>query len=120
MIYNKKESYDGKNLRNYITVRFEFTDDSVIKNVLLIELDQKYSDKGFSIFIFIADKYTDSYKEKYFLKKYGTNTNFERIENYFEIDSIILIRKKHPDKNNKDKSFKAWCEDLKRKLKQFN
>ena len=118
--YNKKESYDGKNLRDYMTVRFEFTNDSVIKNVLLVELNQKYSDKGFSIFIFMSDKYTDSYKEKYFLKKYGTNTNFERIENYFKSDSIILIRKKHPDKKNKDKSFKAWCEDLERKLKQFN
>ena len=115
--FNRKESYNGKNLRDYITVRFEFTDDSVIKNVLLIELDQKYSDKGFSIFIFIADKYIDNNKEKYFLRKYAANMNFERIENYFKSDSIILIRKKHPDKNNKNKSFKMWCGDLETKLK---
>ena len=91
-----------------------------VKNVLLIELSQKnleYSDSGFSIFIFIADKYIDNYKEKFFLRKYAANINFERIENYFKNDSMILIRKKHPDKKNKSKSFRAWGGDLERKLR---
>ena len=94
---------------------------SAVKNVLLIELSQKNienSDNGFSIFIFISDKYIDNYKEKFFLRKYATNINFERIENYFESYSIILIRKKHPDKKNKSKSIRAWCRDLERKLKE--
>ena len=63
---------------------------------MLIELSQKNienSDNGFSIFIFIADKYIDNYKEKFFLRKYAANINFERIENYFESYSIILLRK---------------------------
>jgi hypothetical protein len=105
---------------DYITVRFKFKANSAVKNVLLIELSQRNqedSDKGFSIFIFIADKYIDSYKEKDFLRKYAANINFERIENYFKSNSMLLIRKKHHDKREKDKSFKAWCEDLHRKLK---
>ena len=118
--FNKKESYDGKNLRDYITARFEFKADSAGKNVLLIELSQRNqedSDKGFSIFIFIADKYIDSYKEKDFLRKYAANINFGKIENYFKSNSMLLIRKKHPDKSNKNNNFKAWCEDLYRKIK---
>ena len=115
--FNKKESYNGKNLRDYITARFGFSDNSAVKNVLLIELSQKYSDKGFSIFILIADKYIDSYKEKDFLRKYAANINFERIENYFKSDNIILIRKKHPSRSDKKESFKRWCEDLYKKLK---
>ena len=118
--YNKKESYDGKNLRDYIAARFQYSIDTAVKNVLLIELSQKnleYSDSGFSIFIFIADKYIDNYKEKFFLRKYAANINFERIENYFENYGIILLRKKHPDKKNKSKSFRVWCGDLERKLK---
>ncbi len=59
----------------------------------------------------------DNYKEKFFLRKYAANINFERIENYFKNDSMILIRKKHPDKKNKSKSFRAWGGDLERKLK---
>ena len=113
--YNKKESYDGKNLRDYIAVRFQYGIDTAVKNVLLIELSQKnleYSDSGFSIFIFISDKYIDNYKEKFFLRKYASNINFEKIENYFKSYGIILIRKKHPDKKNKNNSFKAWCGDL--------
>ena len=95
--------------------------DEAFKNVLLIELSQKNienSDNGFSIFIFISDKYIDNYKEKFFLRKYAANINFERIENYFESYGIILLRKKHPDKKNKNNSFKAWCRDLERKLKE--
>jgi hypothetical protein len=118
--YNKKESYDGKNLRDYIVVRFQYEVDEAFKNVLLIELSQKnleYSDSGFSVFIFISDKYIDNNKEKFFLRKYAANINFERIENNFEIYGIIFLRKKHPDKKDKSKSFKAWCGDLERKLK---
>jgi hypothetical protein len=118
--YNKKESYDGKNLRDYIAVRFQYEVNEAFKNVLLIELSQKNledSDSGFSVFIFISDKYIDNNKEKFFLRKYTLNINFERIENNFENYDIILLRKKHPDKKNKSKSFKVWCGDLEKKLK---
>ena len=118
--YNKKESYDGKNLRDYITARFQYEVGEAFKNVLLIELSQKNiedSDSGFSVFIFISDKYIDNSKEKFFLRRYAANINFERIENNFEIYGIIFLRKKHPDKKDKSKSFKAWCRDLERKLK---
>ena len=99
--YNKKESYDGKNLRDYITARFQYEVGEAFKNVLLIELSQKNiedSDSGFSVFIFISDKYIDNSKEKFFLRRYAANINFERIENNFEIYGIIFLRKKHPDK----------------------
>ena len=48
---NIKESYDGKNVREYITARFVFTGGERDKNVLMMELDQRNSSKGFSTFI---------------------------------------------------------------------
>ncbi len=80
-------------------------------------MTRKIQAKGFSIFIFIADKYIDSYKEKDFLRKYGANMNFERIENVFKSDNVKTIRKKHPDRSDKKESFKRWCEDLFKKIK---
>ena len=114
---NNKEGYDGRNIREYITTRFVFTGDGVGKNVLLIELDQKYSDKGFSTYILIGENIITAMQEMDFLRRYLLNVNLDNIENYFKIQDIIFIRKKHPDKNNKNKSFRAWCEDLFKKLK---
>ena len=112
---NNKEGYDGRNIREYITTRFVFTGDGVGKNVLLIELDQKYSDKGFSTYILIGENIITAMQEMDFLRRYLLNVNLDNIENYFKIQDIIFIRKKHPDKSNKYKSYKAWCEDLYRK-----
>ena len=114
---NNKEGYDGRNIREYIATRFVFAGDGVGKNVLLIELDQKNSDKGFSTYILIGENIITAMQEMDFLRRYLLNVNLDNIENYFKIQDIIFIRKKHPDKGEKDKSFKAWCEDLFKKLK---
>ena len=113
---NNKEGYDSRNLREYIATRFVFTGDGVGKNVLLIEFDQKYSDKGFSTFIFTSEDAIGYEQEKDFLRKYASNVSLDNIENIFAGQGVRFIRKKHPDKSNKDKSFKAWCGDLYKKL----
>jgi hypothetical protein len=118
---NNKESYDGKNIREYITAGFVFKGEKSDKNVLLIELDQKYSGKGFSTYILVGEKNSMAGQEIEFLKRYLLNNNLDNIENYFKMQDIIFIRKKHPDignKDKKDKSFKAWGEDLYKKLKK--
>lgn len=116
---NNKKGYDGRNIREYIATRFVFTRGGVGKNVLLIELDQKYSDKGFSTYILIGENIITAMQEMDFLRRYLLNVNLDNIENYFKIQDIIFIRKKHPDKSNKYKSYKAWCEDLHRKLRIY-
>ncbi|MHB1646595.1 MAG: hypothetical protein ACYCSW_08825 [bacterium] len=115
--YNNKESYDGKNLRDFITARFVYINNSIEKNVLIVELDQK-SSKGFSIFIFVENNgdIINNQAED-FLRKYAANMNFDKIQKVFKGQDIWLLRKNHPYKNDKNKYFKMWCEDLDRKLK---
>jgi len=117
VFYINKESYDTKNLRNFITARFTYTKSSVKKNVLIVELDQK-SSNGFSVFIFIANN-ADIYNDyaKIFLRKYAINVNFDKIKNDFSKQGIRLIRKNHPEKGDKNKRFEAWCWDLNKKFR---
>ena len=113
---NIKESYDGRNLRKYITARFVFTGGEAHKNVLLIELDQKYSGKGFSTYILIGENIITAAQKTDFLRRYLLNMNLDNIENYLSTQDIGLVRKKHPDKSYKGKSFERWCKDLYKKI----
>jgi len=115
--YRKKESYDTKNLRDYITARFVYINNSAEKHVLIVELDQKSSVSGFSTFIFINESDINNNQAKDFLRKYAVDVNFSKIQKVFEKQGIKLIRKNHPEKGNKNKTFKSWCEDLIKKLK---
>jgi len=115
--YNNKESYDTKNLRNFITARFSYTKNSTKKNILIVELDQK-SSKGFSIFIFIADNADIyNYYAKIFLRKYAANVNFDKIQKAFGKQGVRLIRKNHPEKGDKNKRFETWSWDLNKKFR---
>ncbi|MHB1697419.1 MAG: hypothetical protein ACYCSQ_04875 [bacterium] len=114
--FNSKESYDGKNLRDYITARFVYINNSAEKHFLLIELDQKASN-GFSTFIFIGNSTDVNDETEDFLKEYAKNVNFYKIQKAFEKQGIRLIRKKHPEKGDKKERFEAWCGDLERKLR---
>ncbi|MHB8327840.1 MAG: hypothetical protein ACYDB5_10485, partial [bacterium] len=114
--YNNKESYDTKNLRDYITARFLYINNFIEKNVLITELDQKNS-KGFSIFILISESDINNNQAENFLRRYAANVNLDKIQSAFEKQGIKLIRKNHPEKRNKSKNFKAWSDDLIKKIK---
>ena len=115
-----KKSYIGGGVREFVTARFGFKSEAGETEVLIIELDQRRSWRGFSTFILTGTEDLADGTTMDFLDQYLSITRIDLIETSFNVRGIKLFRKKHPDKGdkNKDKSFKAWCGDLYRKLKK--
>ena len=112
----EKERYIGGGTREFVTVRFSFKSDSGELDVLIVELDQERSREGFSTFILAGGNNLPAGITKDFLKQYASNVRLDIIESSFDVRGIKIFRKKHPDKGDKDKSFKAWGKDLYVKL----
>ena len=112
-----KKSYIGGGVREFVTARFGFKSEAGETEVLIIELDQRRSWRGFSTFILAGGNNLPAGITKDFLKQYASNVRLDIIESSFDVRGIKIFRKKHPDKGDKDKSFRAWGKDLYRKLK---
>ena len=114
----EKEGYDRKDsIREYMTARFVFQRETEEKHILLVELSRKSSLKGFSTFIFAGKTVISEATVRDFLKEYVSNETLDRITGIFRRLAVKFFRKKHPDKGDKDKSFKARGKDLYNKIK---
>lgn len=115
----EKERYIGGGTREFVTARFGFKSDLGELDVLIIELDQERSREGFSTFILVCGKNFPAGIVNDFLKQYASNVRLDRIEPSLNVRGIKMFRKKHPDKGDKDKSFRAWGKDLRRKIESY-